>query len=167
MDNTDVVGWHSGARVGTRSRAAWTAVLTAVLAVAVLTAGCGTTAATAGGHKQSPTGARSPARDAASAAPANGSAVLGRAYPFKLFIHCGVPVVGFGGRSWKPVAPVPEYPGPRPVNGVATYTGYVVGTMTLTDAGTLRFVADNRAVLAPFAVVYKPLTTPVTRQPCA
>jgi hypothetical protein len=97
----------------------------------------------------------------------SGSPAIGKAYPFKLLIHCGVPIVDFGGRAWQAVAPVPKYPGPRPVNGTATYTGYVAGTMTLVNARTLRFAAGDSAVASPFSVVFEPLTVQVTRQPCA
>ena len=72
-----------------------------------------------------------------------------------------------GGRTWQPVAPVPAYPGPRLVNGTATYTGYVAGTMTLVNARKLLFVADSSAVASPFSVVYEPLTGRVTRSPCS
>jgi hypothetical protein len=75
--------------------------------------------------------------------------------------------VDFGGRTWQPVAPVPAYPGPRPVNGTATYTGYVAGTMTLINARRLLFVADSSAVPSSFSVVYEPLTDRVTRSPCS
>jgi hypothetical protein len=54
------------------------------------------------------------------------------------------------------------------VNGTVTYTGYVVGTMTLVNARTLRFVADESAVASPFSVAYEPLKGRLTIQhPCA
>jgi hypothetical protein len=98
------------------------------------------------------------------------SAVIGKPYPFVMGVHCGVPLVGFNGRAWEPVAPVPVYPGPRPVNGVATETGSVDGMLTLTGRDTLRFTANIRHVAAPFVVTFKPLGTsapPVTQPACA
>jgi hypothetical protein len=98
---------------------------------------------------------------------ASRSPAIDKPYPFKLLIHCSVPLVEFGGRAWQPVAPVPAYPGPRQVNGATTYTGYVAGTMTLVTARTLRFVADDSAVASPFSVVYEPVTGRITRSPCS
>ena len=140
--------------------------LAIVLTLAGTLLGCASVPVS-GGHQQSPGAASPPAKHTARMVIAGGSPVIGKAYPFKLFIHCGVPVVGFGGRSWQPVAPAPNYPGPRPVNGIATYTGYAPGTMTLVNARTLRFVADNSAVASPFSVVFEPLTAGVTRAACA
>lgn len=104
---------------------------------------------------------------AAPVLPAAGTPVLGEAYSFRLLIHCGVPAVSFGGRAWRPVRPVSAYPGARPVNGITTETGYVTGTMTLVKGETLRFVADVRAVRAPFVVLFKPTALPSQAQPCA
>lgn len=120
-------------------------------------------AAAAGGSSKHPPSAGA----AAPCLPAGGSPAIGRPYFSRLFIHCGVPVVGFGGRAWGPVEPVPKYPGARPVGEIVTETGYVAGTMTLVEADALRFVADPRAVMAPFAVVFKPVTVPSERQVCA
>jgi hypothetical protein len=128
--------------------------------------GCASTPLS-GGHQQSAASASLPAKDTARAVTVGGSPAIGRAYPFRLFIHCGVPIVDFGGRTWQPVAPVPKYPGPRPVNGTATYTGYVAGTMRLVNARTLRFVSGSSAVVSPFSVVFEPLTVRVTRFACA
>ena len=144
----------------------WAVPLAAGLAVAGIAAGIAVFAS-AGGGKHSSGVTRSPAGAAVPALPAGGSPVIGRPYSFRLLIHCGVPAVSFGGRAWSPVRPVPRYPGARPVNGITTETGYVSGTMTLTHADTLRFVADHRAVLAPFVVVFKPATVPSQGQPCA
>jgi hypothetical protein len=109
------------------------------------------------------------AQAAASVLPATETPVTGKAYSFRLLIHCGVPAVSFGGRAWSPVRPVPGYPGARPVNGIGitTETGYVTGTMTLVNAGTLRFAADARAVRAPFVVFFKHAATRSEQQPCA
>ena len=149
-----------------RSWIRWAAPLAAGLAVGGIVAGVAVSAATGGGKHHSGV-TRPPAGAAAAALPAGGSPVIGKPYSFRLLIHCGVPAVSFGGRAWSPVQPVPKYPGARPVNGITTETGYVSGTMTLTRADTLRFVADARAVLAPFAVLFKPATVPSEGQPCA
>ena len=149
-----------------RSWIRWATPLAAGLAVAGVTAGIAVSAM-AGGGKHPSDAARSPAGAAVPALPDGGSPVIGKPYSFRLLVHCGVPAVSFGGRAWSPVQPVPKYPGARPVNGITTETGYVSGTMTLTRADTLRFVADARAVLAPFAVVFKPATVPSEGQPCA
>jgi hypothetical protein len=137
------------------------------LAVAGIAAGIAVAAA-AGGSSQHPSGVTH--RSAGAAAPslrASGSPTIGKPYSFRLLIHCGVPTVGFGGRAWSPVQPVPKYPGARAVNGIVTETGYVVGTMTLVKPNILRFVADPRTVTAPFAVVFKPATVPSEGQVCA
>lgn len=165
MESTDLRGSHRDYRVHCAARS-WEQVAVG-LALAGTLLGCASTAMSGGGHQQSPDLASSP-RDAARTVSASRSPATGKAYPFKLFIHCGVPVVDFGGRAWQPVAPVPRYPGPRPVNGTATYTGYAVGTMTLVNARTLRFVANDSAVASPFSVVFEPLTARVTpRYPCS
>jgi len=104
---------------------------------------------------------------AAPVLPAAGTPVAGKAYSFWLLIHRGVPVVSFGGRAWRPVRPVPVYPGARPVNGITTETGYATGTMTLVNGQTLRFVADVHAVRAPFVVLFKPAAVPSQAPPCA
>jgi hypothetical protein len=148
-----------------QARSGISAAIGFVLAGTLL--GCAPTAVPSGTSQQSPGMASPPAKDSTRTAAAGGSPAIGKAYPFKLLIHCGVPVVDFGGRAWQPVAPVPEYPGPRPVNGMTTYTGYVIGTMTLMNARTLRFVAGDSAVASPFSVVYEPLTVRVTRSACA
>ncbi len=149
-----------------RSWIRWATALAAGVAVAGSAAGIGVSAAAGGGKR--PSGmTRSPAVAVAPASAASGSTVIGKPYSFRLLIHCGVPLVSFGGRPWSPVHPVSKYPGARPVNGIITETGYVSGTMTLTSADTLRFTAHARAVLAPFVAVFKPATVPSEGQPCA
>ena len=79
------------------------------------------------------------------------------------------PHVGFDGRDWEPIAPVPVYPGPRAVNGVVTDTGSVDGMLMLTAADTLRFTANIHHVAAPFVVTFQPVpatATPVTQAAC-
>jgi hypothetical protein len=104
---------------------------------------------------------------ATTASPVIGTLVIGKAYPYRLFIHCGVRKVTFGGRTWSPVQPVPQYRGNRPVNGTTTTDGYVTGTMTPERPDTLRFTADNAIAVAPFSVIFKPSATPGLGPACA
>jgi hypothetical protein len=166
MESTDLRGPQRYSRVcsAAQARPGISAAIGFVLAGTLL--GCAPTVPS-GTYQQSPGMASSSARDSTRTASASGSPAIGKAHPFKLLIHCGVPIVDFGGRAWQPVAPVPKYPGPRPVNGTTTYTGYVIGTMTLINARTLRFVAGDSAVASPFSVVYEPLTARITRSACA
>jgi hypothetical protein len=129
--------------------------------------GCASAPVPASGRNEPPSAATSPASDAAHTAAAGTAPAIGKPYRFDLFIHCGAPIVSFAGRAWKPVPPVPAYPGPRQVNGTATYTGYVAGTMTLVNAVTLRFTADPGAVAAPFSVLYEPAGTQMTSPVCS
>jgi hypothetical protein len=96
--------------------------------------------------------------------PAPGS-VSGKAYPYRLFIHCGVPLVSFKGQTWRAVPPVPRYPGPaanRPDDG------YVTGTLALVKPWVLEFAADRRTVAAPYVIFFKPAPAPGgVRQVCA
>jgi hypothetical protein len=167
MESTDLRGSHRGAGVRGAARARSGAPVAIGLVLAGTLLGCASVPASGGGHQQSPGTASSPAKATARAVAAGGSPAIGKAYRFNLFIHCGVPIVDFGGRAWRPVPPVPKYPGPRPVNGTATYTGYVPGTMTLVNARTLRFAADDSAVASPFSVVFEPVTGRVTGSACS
>ncbi|HEX9032890.1 MAG TPA: hypothetical protein VF834_13705 [Streptosporangiaceae bacterium] len=136
------------------------AVAAAAGVVIVTAAGCGA-------HRH-PAGSPHPSgQPAAMILPASGSPVIGVRYFYKLFVHCGVTRVTFGGRSWQPVKPVARYPGARPVNGITTETGYVAGTMRLVNAHALRFTANPRGVLAPFTVMFRPAATSGTARPCA
>ena len=132
---------------------------------ALLTAGCASTVAVS--HPVAPS---SPAHASASSARGGtGTAVIGKAYPFVMSVHCGVPLVGFDGRDWEPTAPVPVYAGPRAVNGVVTDTGSVDGMLMLTAADTLRFTANIHHVAAPFVVTFQrvpAMATPVTQAAC-
>jgi hypothetical protein len=149
---------------------AWTrgfAPLMAGLAVVGIVAGV-SIAATARGGSKLPSGATRPSAGvAAPALVAGAKPTIGQQYSFSLLIHCGVQTVGFGGRAWDPVQPVPIYPGARPEGDIVTETGYVAGTMTLVNADTLRFVADPRTVMSPFTVVFKPVTVASENQVCA
>jgi hypothetical protein len=167
MESTDLRGpqRYCRARSAARARSSASTAIGLVLAVTVL--GCASTPMPSAAHQQSPSMASSPAKDPTRTVSASRSPAIGKAYPFELLIHCGVPIADFGGRTWQPVAPVPPYPGPRLVNGTATYTGYVAGTMRLVNARRLLFVADSSAVASPFSVVYEPLTGRLTRPPCS
>jgi hypothetical protein len=129
--------------------------------------GCASAPVPAGGSQSPPGAASSPVSGTARTAAAGTAPAIGEPYRFDLYIHCGAPVVSFAGRAWKPVPPVPAYPGPREVNGIATYTGYVAGTMTLVNALTLRFTADPAAVAAPFSVLNEPTRTRKTLPVCS
>jgi len=167
VESTDLPGPQRYYRVPSAARARPGAAAAIGLILAVTLLGCTSTPVPGAARQQSPSTASSPARDSTRTVAAGRSLAIGTAYPFGLLIHCGVPIVDFGGRTWQPVAPVPAYPGPRLVNGTATYTGYVAGTMTLVNARRLLFVADSSAVASPFSVVYEPLTGRVTRSPCS
>ena len=167
MESTDLRRLQRYCRVRSAARAGSSVSAAIGLVLAVTLLGCASTPVPSAAHQQSPGMASSPARDSTRTVAASRSPAIGKAYPFELLIHCGVPIVDFGGRTWQPVAPVPAYPGPRAVNGTATYTGYVAGTMTLINARRLLFVAVSSAVASPFSVVYEPLTGRFTRSPCS
>ena len=167
MESTDLQGPQRYCRMRSAARARPSAAAAIGLILAVTLLGCTSTPVPGAARQQSPGTASSPAGDRTRTHSASRSPAIGKAYPFELLIHCGVPIVDFGGRTWQPVAPVPAYPGPRLVNGTATYTGYVAGTMTLVNTRRLLFVADSSAVASPFSVVYEPLTGRVTRSPCS
>jgi hypothetical protein len=167
MESTDLRGPQRYCRVhrAAQARSSASAAIGLILAATLL--GCASTPVPSAAHQQSPGMASSPAKDSTRTVSASRSPAIGKAYPFKLLIHCGAPLVNFGGRAWQPVAPAPAYPGPRLVKGTATYTGYVAGTMTLVNARRLLFVAASSAVASPFSVVYEPLTGRFTRSPCS
>jgi hypothetical protein len=80
--------------------------------------------------------------------------VVGVAYPFDLFAHCGAELVRFGGSGWRAEQPL-----------AISWFGYFPGTMELLDADTARFVLDLRYVdpryftLPPAEVtIYHPTT---------
>src|SRR5579859_5011847 len=144
-------------RRGTRRETLLAGVVAAGIATAaVACSSAGSTASHAAVTASPPVTVRSSPQATTTASPASGALVIGKAYPYRLFIHCGVRKVAFGGQTWNPVQPVPQYRGNRPVNGTVTADGYVTGTMTLEAPGTLRFTADNAIAVAPFAVTFKP-----------
>jgi hypothetical protein len=76
---------------------------------------------------------------AASVAPTGGSAdhpVIGVAYPFEMFTHCGIRWADFGGRSWLAVHPTSAQFQPNET----------AGTMTLVSADAARFDYAGGAV---------------------
>jgi hypothetical protein len=87
--------------------------------------------------------------------------------PYRLFIHCGPSLINIDGEVWRPVQPVPSYPGPRASGGVTAYTGYVAGTLTRVDANTVLFTADPEAVLGNYAVRYGPASNDPVLSICA
>ena len=167
MATTGLRGPQHYRRVSSTVRTRLSAAAAIGLALAGTLLGCAPVPGPSDAHRQSEGMASPPAIGSTRTVSASRPPAIGKPYPFKLLIHCGVPIVEFGGRAWQPIAPVPAYPGPRQVNGTATYTGYVAGTMTLVNARTLRFVADDSAVASPFSVVYEPLTSRITRSPCS
>jgi hypothetical protein len=136
-------------------------------ALTAMLLGCASAPPSAGSRYQPPSAASSHASDTAGTAAAGIAPTIGKPYRFDLYIHCGAPIVSFAGQAWKPVPPVPDYPGPREVNGTSTYTGYVAGTMTLMNAATLRFTADPGAVAAPYSVLYEPAKIRTTLPVCS
>ena len=136
--------------------------------IAASAAGC-TSASSTASQSAAVTHAASQAAQAATptAPRVIGGLVVGKAYAYRLYIHCGVGKIMYGGRTWSPVPPVPQYHGNRSVNGQTTYDGYVTGTMTLEQAGILRFTADTNIVVAPWAVTFKPAARPGITSACA
>jgi hypothetical protein len=96
-------------------------------------------------HETGPAGSR----------PAPGS-VPGKAYPYRLFIHCGVPLVSFEGQAWRAVPPVPRSPGQA---GNHPDDGYVTGTLTLVKPWLLEFAANRRTIAAPYVIFFHPTPT--------
>jgi hypothetical protein len=102
--------------------------------------------------------------DPAGSRPAPGS-ISGKASPYRLFIHCGVPLVSFEGQTWRAVPPVPRYPGPAANH---PDDGYVTGTLALVKPWVLEFAANRRTVAAPYVIFFQPTpTSGRVRQVCA
>lgn len=144
-------------------------------AAAVVVAGVGISAALIHGSSGSPVGPaagsshpstlQSTAGASSPAWPASSAGQGGTSRPWRLLVHCGAPVITFDGRAWAPVAPVPTYPGPRPVNGITTDTGYTAGTLTVLSADRLRFTASD--TVSPYMVTYAPAPPNTTAPVCA
>jgi hypothetical protein len=136
--------------------------------IAVGAVGCASASSTAG---QSAAVTHAASRAAQAATPTAprviGGLVVGKAYAYRLYIHCGVGKIMYGGLTWGPVPPVTPPPGNRPVNGQTTYDGYVAGALTLEQAGVLRFTADTNIVVSPWAVTFKPAATPGIASACS
>ncbi|MCW2935900.1 MAG: hypothetical protein JWM19_6862 [Actinomycetia bacterium] len=108
-----------------------------------------------------------PVAAATVSAKAHSGALVGQASHYRLFIHCGIPLVAFAHREWRPVKPFPRYY-PSQDNGGVTVNGYVAGTLRLISADVLKFTADATAVAKPYAVTYVPTKPPAGVQPaCA
>jgi hypothetical protein len=106
-------------------------------------------------QSSAPPSSAGPSSAGSSSAGASSSAgQAGSSRPWRLFVHCGAPVIMFDGRAWAPEPPAPGYPGPRPVNGITTYTGYTTGTLTVLSADRLRFTASD--TVSPYTVNYAP-----------
>jgi hypothetical protein len=85
-------------------------------------------------------------------------AVIGVAYPYDLYVHCGGAYARFSGHDWVIVGIPPGDPGPSPVgNGVMAYTGTLAGWMTLLDSSTAIFTYSGSTT--PF--VYRETSEPV------
>lgn len=141
----------------------------AAIAVLVGVAGCGAPVQTpvggsgpTGGTAATSTPSRGPAIalrppgavDVVADPPLTGPAdpVVGVAYPYDLYVHCGIRSARFGERDWAPPSPPPE-----PVR----YTAYARGTMTLAAPDVARFEEDGTGL----RVDLRPAT--VTPPPCA
>jgi len=70
---------------------------------------------------------------------------IGAAYPYQLYVHCGVKYARFGGRWWVATAEQSQPPAPPGRDG-----NYVSGTMTLVAADRARFQSTNPPVTADF-----------------
>lgn len=112
-------------------------------------------------------GSSTPGPTSAAPARSGGRLQIGVPAPYRLFIHCGPPLINIDGELWRPVQPVPTYPGPRPSDGMTVYTGYVAGTLTRVDANTVLFTADPEAVLGSYAVRYRPTSNDPALSICA
>jgi len=80
----------------------------------------------------------------------------GVSYPYDLMTHCGVRYAYFDGRWWEADSPAQD----DPAKGSNPYTGYVVGTMTLTSQTTARFDLPHG-----FTAAFHPLDA--QPQPCS
>jgi hypothetical protein len=81
---------------------------------------------------------------------------VGVAYPYDLYVHCGIHFARFGGQWWRAA---PEQPDPRPA---MAYGGnpYTSGTMTLVSPTEARFERHSPDV----TVIFHPSST--QPEPC-
>lgn len=70
--------------------------------------------------------------------------VVGTAYPFDLYVHCGGLLVRFGGARWRAA---------QSLDWLPTGGGYISGTMELLDTDTARYVNDQRYYDSPVEVI--------------
>jgi hypothetical protein len=87
--------------------------------------------------------------------------VIGKAYAYRLYVQCGVGKIFYAERTWSPVPPVGQPPQNRTLHGQIASGEYVAGTLTLEQAGILRFTADNALVAAPYSVTFRLSATPI------
>jgi hypothetical protein len=84
------------------------------------------------------------------------SPTAGVSYPYDLMTHCGVRYAYFAAHWWEADSPRQD----DPAKGGNPYTGYVVGTMTLTSQTTARFDLPHG-----FTATFHPLDA--QPQPCS
>jgi hypothetical protein len=86
--------------------------------------------------------------------------LIGVAYAFDLYTHCGIDFTTFGGRAWQAVTSLPDPERLPDAHGMTTYTGYISGTMALADQNTLRFTVDDTTVaMTGRTIVFRPVST--------
>jgi hypothetical protein len=90
-----------------------------------------------------------------------GGLVVGKAYPYQLYVLCGVGKISYGGRTWSPVPPVGQPPKNRSVHGQSPAGEYLPGTLTLEQPGILRFTANSAVVASPYSVTFRLSATPI------
>ncbi len=143
--------------------------LLAAASIAVLAAGVSSAAVQLSGSRGPRAVAAGPAPTASTPLPAptlapGATARVGARYSFRWFVHCGMDFAQFAGKSWRVQRPAPAFPGFATGAGGGSADGYLSGTVTLLDAGTLRFVAAADQTAAPYAVTFV-LITPTGTAP--
>jgi hypothetical protein len=79
-------------------------------------------------------------------------AMIGVAYPYDLYVHCGGAYAWFSGQRWRADQP-PGDPGPTPDEiGTMVYTGYLAGWMTKLDGVTAIFTFSGRTTPVVYSV---------------
>jgi hypothetical protein len=87
--------------------------------------------------------------------------VVGKAYPYRLSVLCGIGKIFYGTRTWRPVPPVRQPPANSTVEAQPGSGQYVPGTLTLEQAGILRFTAGNALGASPYSVTFRLSATPI------
>ena len=136
----------------------------AVLVAGVIAAGAAGCTSASSTSRQSPA-VTHPASGATPAATPTaprviGGLVVGKPYPYRLYVLCGVGKIFYGGRTWSPVPPVRQPPN-RPVHAQTTAGEYLPGTLTLEQPGILRFTADRALTASPYSVTFRLSATPI------